>query len=165
MMRMDEGRSRPPSSGRIDSPEPDQEQYLETLDLLYLWRLLPPAVFRDLCLHARVRRQLLVPKSIDSSRHRIGPSAVAVDLLLIVLFGLQHSIMARPGFKRIWTRLVPQPIERSTYVLASCVVTALPDVAVAGHDVVIWDVQHPLGRWLCGGCSPPAGCWSRRSAS
>jgi protein-S-isoprenylcysteine O-methyltransferase Ste14 len=86
-----------------------------------------------------------VPKSIDSAPADVLP-AVGVDLLLIALFGLSHSIMARPGFKRVWTRLVPQPIERSTYVLVSCCVLALLMWQWRGIDAVVWDVQAPAGR-------------------
>lgn len=64
---------------------------------------------------------LIVPRSIDSGvAGPVGP-AVFVNTLLLLLFGLQHSVMARPGFKAWWTRFVPQPIERSVYVLASSV--------------------------------------------
>lgn len=65
---------------------------------------------------------LPVPKTIDSGIPGPVATAAAVNLLLILGFGLQHSIMARPGFKRIWTRIVPQAIERSTYVFVSNIV-------------------------------------------
>jgi len=61
----------------------------------------------------------VVPKSIDSgAAGPVGP-ALQVNTLLLLVFGLQHSVMARPAFKDWWTRFVPQPIERSVYTLAS----------------------------------------------
>ena len=67
-----------------------------------------------------------VPLSIDYGRDMGSPAiAVAVDITLMALFGLQHSVMARPGFKRAWTRLVPKELERSAYVLLSSLVLAL----------------------------------------
>jgi protein-S-isoprenylcysteine O-methyltransferase Ste14 len=93
---------------------------------------------------------LWVPKAIDSA-----PAddfwAAGVDLLLIGLFGLQHSVMARPWFKRLWTRVVPQPIERSTYVLASCVVTLLLVWQWRGLGATVWDVRDPVGRGILWG--------------
>jgi protein-S-isoprenylcysteine O-methyltransferase Ste14 len=93
----------------------------------------------------------LVPKSIDSEPADGGLRAVCLDLVLIGLFALQHSIMARPWFKQVWTRLVPQPIERSTYCLFSSVVVFLLMWQWRGQGTIIWDVEHPLGRGLLWG--------------
>lgn len=89
---------------------------------------------------------LFVPWSIDSAGGGSILAAVAVNVLLISLFGLQHSIMARPAFKRVWTRIVPRPIERSTYVLASCIVTIVLMWQWRTIDTLVWDVQQPLAR-------------------
>lgn len=92
---------------------------------------------------------LLAPKTIDAPAAGGSlASAVAVDLLLLAAFGLQHSVMARPAFKRLWTRIVPTPIERSTYVLASCLVTLLLIWQWQPIPLVIWHVAHPVGWWL-----------------
>lgn len=67
-----------------------------------------------------------VPNAIDAAPSAPLAQALLVDALLVLLFALQHSVMARPGFKQAWTRIVPTPVERSTYVLASAgVLTAL----------------------------------------
>jgi protein-S-isoprenylcysteine O-methyltransferase Ste14 len=91
---------------------------------------------------------LLVPKSIDTERAASAVWAPIINLALIGLFGLQHSIMARPWFKRSWTRLIPEPIERSTYCLLSCVVTFVLMWQWQGLDAVIWNVEHPVARGL-----------------
>jgi methanethiol S-methyltransferase len=66
-----------------------------------------------------------LPRTIDGGASVPLGEAVAIDLALIVLFGIQHSVMARPAFKRWWTRIVPEPIERSTYVLAAASMLAV----------------------------------------
>ena len=68
---------------------------------------------------------LLVPKSVDVGAGAAWFEALVTDLLLLALFGVQHSVMARQGFKRWWTRFIPPPVERSTYVVATCAVLAL----------------------------------------
>jgi methanethiol S-methyltransferase len=89
-----------------------------------------------------------VPKTIDSGVAGSASQAVLVDLALIALFGLQHSIMARPGFKAWWTRVVPKAVERSTYMLATAVVVALlcwQWQPIAGS---LWQVEASAGRML-----------------
>lgn len=89
----------------------------------------------------------LVPKSIDSAP---APTllAITINFSLISLFALQHSVMARPWFKQIWTQLIPQAIERSTYVLFSCIVTILLMWQWRGLGTIVWNIQHPLARNL-----------------
>lgn len=68
----------------------------------------------------------LVSKSVDLGRDMGSPiPALLVNVGLIALFGVQHSVMARPGFKRVWTRVVPKELERSLYVLIASAVLAL----------------------------------------
>jgi methanethiol S-methyltransferase len=94
---------------------------------------------------------LVGSKTIDSAS--AGPIGVAIliDLLLLGTFGAQHSIMARPAFKRLWIRIVPEPIERSTYVLISCVVTIVLMWQWRGINIVAWDVHGPVARNLLWG--------------
>ena len=82
-----------------------------------------------------------VPKTIDSGTREPLAFAISINLLLMGLFAVQHSVMARPAFKRMWTRIVPQPIERSTYVLMSCVVTSVLMWQWRSIDFVIWDLR------------------------
>jgi protein-S-isoprenylcysteine O-methyltransferase Ste14 len=84
---------------------------------------------------------LVVPVSIDSGEAGHPIAALAIDLALVALFGLQHSVMARPGFKRAWTRIVPQPIERATYVLASSVVVILMFVFWQPIPAALWHFE------------------------
>ena len=84
---------------------------------------------------------LVVPVSIDSGTPGSVPAAFAIDLALIALFGVQHSVMARPGFKQVLTRIVPKPIERATYVLASSIVLILLFAAWRPIPFAIWQAE------------------------
>ncbi len=70
--------------------------------------------------------------------------ALVVDVLLIALFGLQHSVMARPAFKARWTRIVPRPAERSVYVLAASTALIILFLGWRPIDIIIWNVTNPL---------------------
>jgi protein-S-isoprenylcysteine O-methyltransferase Ste14 len=87
-----------------------------------------------------------VSKSIDSGRESSIPVALAIDGGLLALFALQHSIMARPWFKRVWTRLVPEPAERSTYVLFSSCALFLLFWQWRPIGGVIWSIENPVGQ-------------------
>ena len=93
----------------------------------------------------------VVPKSIDSPAD--GPRTVSllVDVGLLCLFALQHSVMARPAFKRLLTRVIPVAIERSTYVLASSLALLLLFWQWRPLGGVIWDVQNQAGRTMLHG--------------
>ncbi len=89
---------------------------------------------------------LVVPKGIDSPEPGSLGVSLLINAVLIGLFGLQHTVMARPGFKRWWTRTVPTPIERATYVLLSSALLILLFWQWRPITQTLWDVQHPLGR-------------------
>lgn len=91
---------------------------------------------------------LIVPKHVDSGTAGDFVSALIIDLALLGLFAVQHSGMARQGFKRWWTRIVPAPIERSTYVLLSSLVLALLFWQWRPLIPMLWDVQVQATRWL-----------------
>ena len=89
---------------------------------------------------------LLVPKSVDVGAGAPWAEALATNLLLLALFGLQHSVMARRGFKRWWTRVVPPAVERSTYMVGTCAVLALLfRFWVPIEAPVVWQVEHGAG--------------------
>jgi protein-S-isoprenylcysteine O-methyltransferase Ste14 len=91
---------------------------------------------------------LVVPKSIDN-----GPSAATftrgliMNLILMSIFALQHSIMARPGFKRWWTKFVPKAVERSTFVLLASLALILLFWQWRSMPEVVWSVDNEIGRY------------------
>jgi protein-S-isoprenylcysteine O-methyltransferase Ste14 len=91
---------------------------------------------------------LVVPQTLDGVPSRPTVLAAAIDVALLLLFALQHSIMARRWFKERWTRIVPQPIERSTYVLFSSLALILLFSRWEPIGGVIWSVEDSIGRML-----------------
>ena len=87
-----------------------------------------------------------VPKHIDSGSDSDFATALAVDLGLLALFAVQHSGMARPGFKRWWTRFVPVPVERSLYVLISSLALIVLFRFWQPLSPLLWNVQDELVR-------------------
>lgn len=90
---------------------------------------------------------VLVPRTVDAGGTSMAATgAVLVDLLLLTLFAVQHSGMARRGFKDVWTRVVPKPIERSTYVLAASLSLLLLFALWRPLPRIVWNVEAPPAR-------------------
>ena len=91
-----------------------------------------------------------VPKGIDQGPRSPWPLAVAIDLLLLLLFAAQHTVMARPWFKRRWTRLVPGPAERATFVLCASLLLALLFWQWRPVSGTVWHLSGPAAGVLLG---------------
>ncbi|MCB9851550.1 MAG: isoprenylcysteine carboxylmethyltransferase family protein [Phycisphaerales bacterium] len=96
---------------------------------------------------------LLVGKSIDSGIAGSTYAAVIVNVALLSLFGVQHTIMARPAFKRWFARHIPKAAERSTFVLATCICLILTFRFWRPIEGALWSVDNEIGRMLLYGVS------------
>ena len=94
---------------------------------------------------------LVVPKSIDSGGGAFSIPTLIIDALLLGLFAIQHSVMARQWFKRAWTKVVPRPVERTTYVLFASLCLILLYWQWRPMTGVIWNVENASGRMVLTG--------------
>ena len=94
---------------------------------------------------------MVVPKSIDSpipvGQASSTSQAALINILLLGVFAIQHSIMARRGFKKHWTKVIPLPVERSTFVLATCMALGLMFWQWRVMPTVVWHLDGPAALW------------------
>ncbi|MEM7595009.1 MAG: methanethiol S-methyltransferase [Cyanobacteria bacterium P01_A01_bin.83] len=85
-----------------------------------------------------------VPKSMDTGVTTSLSSAILINLSLLGIFAVQHSVMARQGFKKVWTKIIPEPLERSTYVLFTSLALMLLFWQWQPINLVLWDLSDTV---------------------
>ena len=124
-----------------------------------LFALVAYAIFfaTFLYLIAFVGNIAVVPRTVDIGPDAAPATALVINVALIALFGLQHSVMARKGFKAWWTRVVPEPAERSVYVLMASAALIILFYFWRPIEGTVWSVTSPLGEtvlWALFGLGP-----------
>lgn len=94
---------------------------------------------------------VVVSRSIDSGIEEPFGRAMIINALLLGLFAVQHSVMARQGFKKWWTKIVPEPAERSTYVLLASLCMILLFHQWRTMPGVVWNIENPVGSFILSG--------------
>jgi len=95
----------------------------------------------------------VVPKGIDDGTPTPAGTAIPINVGLLALFAIQHTIMARPAFKRSFTRIVPEHLERSTFVLLSTAILALMAAEWRAMPAPVWQITSPLPAAILAGIS------------
>jgi protein-S-isoprenylcysteine O-methyltransferase Ste14 len=135
-----------PPSAVIGTRIGQKEQSVMKRVLVFVYGIVCYGVFFATLLYAiGFLGNFIVPKSVDSGPEGSMSTALVIDGALLALFALQHSIMARPWFKRVWTRIVPEPVERSTYVLFSSAALLLMFWQWRPIGGTIWKVDGGIG--------------------
>ena len=125
----------------------------------FLYGLVAYSVFLGTILYAiGFVTGLVVPKTIDTGTTVPLTEALIVNVLLMSLFAVQHSVMARPQFKEWWTQYVPKSVERSTYVLLASLALVLLFWQWRPIPAVVWQRRRPArSRWRFSACRSSAG--------
>ena len=124
-------------------PKPSLTRRLTVL----LYGVFSYAIFLGIFLYAfGFLMDIGVPKSLDDPRSGSFLLALIINAFLLGLFAIQHSVMARPWFKRWWTRFVPEPAERSTYVLFTNIALALIFAFWQPMGGIVWQITSPTGK-------------------
>ncbi|MGQ7958228.1 methanethiol S-methyltransferase [Pseudomonas sp. SP16.1] len=117
---------------------------------IFLYGLASYAVFFATFLYAMafVGNLPLVPRTIDGEPLLPFANALVIDVLLLTVFAVQHSVMARPAFKALWTRIIPAAAERSTYVLFSSLALIALFHFWQPLGGMVWGIENRSGRLL-----------------